>query len=522
VTADRPRRPRPRISIPRSAWIGALIVCGGVVAAVVLLLTHWPLTKDAIAHDLEKTLGMRVEIGTFHRSYFPPGCVAERVMVADGRSQRPLVTIQKLEVRASYAGMLSTPKRIPRLTLGGMRVVFPSNRPGALGGLLKGGKSKSGNSLVISTIEVRNAALEFDSDQPGGNPYRLSIVSLDLRNVGSGAPIAYRTRLINSVPPGAIKSEGRIGPWSSGNPGAMMVSGSFTYEHVNLGVFRGISGTLNARGKFNGRLDRIATEGNLEVADFHVSGSGHNVPLRTSFHAVVNGTNGDTTLEPADARLLGSEVVVRGPIASRSQASGKTATFVLAVPSGRIQDFLLLFLKDKIPPMDGEMRLRANVVWPPGPLPFIRKLRLDGDFGIDHSHFKPATGLQKGIDRLSGSAQGESKQEEKEGAPIAPAEVHGHVSLRDGVATLSNVSFRFTGAEARIAGTYNLVNQRVNLRGTLVTSGHLSATTSGIKAVLAKLIAPLFKKGHSVKSVPFKVTGVHGNASISIDWGRGL
>ena len=71
----------------------------------------------------------------------------------------------------------------------------------------------------------------------------------------------FRAALINTEPPGEIRSSGQFGPWNSEAPGITPVSGSYTFDNANLGVFEGIAGTLSSRGKFSGRLERIESEG---------------------------------------------------------------------------------------------------------------------------------------------------------------------------------------------------------------------------------------------------------------------
>jgi hypothetical protein len=73
------------------------------------------------------------------------------------------------------------------------------------------------------------------------------------------------------------------------------------------------------------------------------------------------------------------------------------------------------------------------------------------------------------------------------------------------------------GASAKIHGTCDLVDSQVDLHGVLYTSGKLSDATSGLKAVVAKLITPFFKKKNDVKQVPFKITGTFAEATVSLD-----
>jgi hypothetical protein len=92
----------------------------------------------------------------------------------------------------------------------------------------------------------------------------------------------------------------------------------------------------------------------------------------------------------------------------------------------------------------------------------------------------------------------------------------GHVSIKNGIATLSNVSFSAPGTLAQIRGTYNLVDKTVNLQGVLHTNGKLSDTTSGFKAVVLKAVGPFLKK-KTVTVVPFTVTGTSLKPSFALD-----
>ena len=82
--------------------------------------------------------------------------------------------------------------------------------------------------------------------------------------------------------------------------------------------------------------------------------------------------------------------------------------------------------------------------------------------------------------------------------------------------------FHVPGADARLHGTYNLLNEKVDLHGTLATTGHLSDTTEGFKRVVVKAITPLFKKRAKARIVPFEITGSYGTSKVSIDWKKSL
>ena len=125
--------------------------------------------------------------------------------------------------------------------------------------------------------------------------------------------------------------------------------------------------------------------------------------------------------------------------------------------------------------------------------------------------------VQVPLNRLSESARGENKKQEAEDPETVLSNLKGHVSVKNGIATLSNVSFSAPGTLAQIRGTYNLLDKTVNLQGVLRTNGKLSDTTSGFKAVVLKAIVPFLKK-KSVTIVPFTVTGKVTDPSFALDF----
>jgi hypothetical protein len=160
--------------------------------------------------------------------------------------------------------------------------------------------------------------------------------------------------------------------------------------------------------------------------------------------------------------------------------------------------------------------LRGKVEVPPVHQAFLEKLKMQGDFGIDEGKFTKG-GTQNGINRLSESARGETKQQEDEDPETVLSNLTGHVQVQNGTVTFSHISFTIPGAFAEFHGTYGLVTKNVDLRGILTTTGRLLDTTSGFKALTVKVITPFLKKKNSAKIVPIKITGTYGNASVGLD-----
>ena len=503
--------------------MGAGILLVVIAIAVIVLATHWPFTRDAVARALEEASGRPVRIDTFSNSYFPPGCTAEGIRFLRHKHPEaaPIITVQKLVIQGSFTGLFSSPKRLTAVRVVGMHMIIPPKAPedGKNNVALNGGPG--GKGLAISKIIADGAVLEFIRENRELKPYVLKIDRLGITEVGSGAPMFYRATLTNTEPPGVIRSEGKFGPWNPADVGGTPLSGTYTYDDIDLGHFKSIFGTGHARGQFAGRLSEIQTRGTVDVPAFRVEGSNHTVSLATAFEATVNGTNGDVVLRPAVARYRGTSIEVRGPIAGHDGQQGKTASFDVSVPKGRVDDLLYLFTKDR-PGMSGEVTARGKFLWPPGARKFLEKIRLDLAFGLQRNRFTSAN-TQDGINRISESAQGEKKKEQNEDPQTVLSEVHGNIQVRNGTAVITNGTFEVPGANAFLHGSYNLLNQAVDLHGTLDTRGHLSDTTSGFKALVLKAITPVFfKKRGRTRIVPFQITGGYGNTTIGIDWKNAL
>jgi hypothetical protein len=100
------------------------------------------------------------------------------------------------------------------------------------------------------------------------------------------------------------------------------------------------------------------------------------------------------------------------------------------------------------------------------------------------------------------------------------SDLKGHVLLRDGTARLSNLSFSVPGALAQMQGTYDLITEQIDLRGTLKTDSEPSDTTHGMKALMLKVLDPFFKKKHTGYAMPVKITGTYEHPEFGLDLGE--
>jgi hypothetical protein len=122
---------------------------------------------------------------------------------------------------------------------------------------------------------------------------------------------------------------------------------------------------------------------------------------------------------------------------------------------------------------------------------------------------------QHELNQASERAQGHPDADDPENVV---SDLKGHVALKDGVSRFSRFSFAVPGALASMHGTYNVISERINLRGTLLLQAKLTDTTNGFKGFLLKAISPFIKKNKPRAPLPVAVTGTfeHPRYSVSV------
>jgi len=495
-------------------WVGGVLaLCVGGLA---ILVFAWPFREDAVIKELEDESFSKVSVGTFHRTYFPhPGCVLEQVVFRHSpkRETPPLITIESVRIEGSFAGLFQ--RHVKLIRAEGMRVNIPS-----LGS--EQFETPQRSSVVIDDLVADGAIVEMQ--RADGNPaLRFTLHGFTMTHIGGSGPATFKATLTNAEPPGEVTTTGKFGPWHSESVGETPVSGEYHFKDAKLETFPGISGILSSSGKYRGTLEHLQVEGNTDVPAFAVAGSAHETDLQTQFQAEVNAVNGDVFLQNVDARLRQTSIWSQGKVAGEQGHDGKVGSFEFAAKDGRIQDLLLLFIQAPHAPMTGSVSFRAKVVLPPGDESFLSKVRLQGDFGIDDGSFTNST-TRRGVFDLSRGASGKKKQDSNEDATDPESvlsDLKGHVVVKDGTAKFSDLSFSVPGALARINGTYNLVSEKIDLRGTLTTKEEVSKTTHGVKALFLKVLDPFLKNKSAGYTTPVKISGTYDHPAFGLDIGAG-
>src|SRR5579862_819932 len=105
-------------------WIGAGATVLAAAIGMAVLVTHWPFNRAALIQALEAASGRQVEIRSFSRRYLPPGCTAEGIRFLRHKhpGESPIITVERLVIRGSFLGLVSSPTRLADVRVIGMHM----------------------------------------------------------------------------------------------------------------------------------------------------------------------------------------------------------------------------------------------------------------------------------------------------------------------------------------------------------------------------------------------------------------
>lgn len=501
-----------KISLAVIAITGVLVLGG----AYYLLSRLDPLARDWVRQALAEKFRSNVEIDSINVTLRP-----EPVAVAYGITLRhkgrtdvpPLLAIHKLVVRTSYAALRAQVKRVHLVEFHGLTIKISRKRADAPSPAAPPSEQrKTMPKFEIENIVADGTQLMILPRDPAKDPLEFDIKKLKLRSVAPDQPMKFDATLLNAQPPGDIISSGTFGPWNGEDPGQTPLQGDYSFRNADLSVFNGIAGILSSDGKYSGVLERIDAEGTTDTPDFRLGDRGHRVPLRTRFHAIVDGTNGNTTLDPVEATLGTTQILCRGSVTGTKAVKGKTIDMATTITRGRVEDLLNLTVRAKKPLMTGLIRMNAKLLIPPGDRDVIEKLRLRGRFNMDRVTFTSPE-IQDKIDNMSKKARGKPK-EEIEGD--VAAHFDGLFQLANGKIVLDALTFEIPGATVLLKGDYGIRSEQIDMAGQLRMQARVSQTQTGWKSLVLKAVDPFFAKEGVGAVIPFRIGGTRENPQFAL------
>ena len=229
----------------------------------------------------------------------------------------------------------------------------------------------------------------------------------------------------------------------------------------------------------------------------------------------MDGTTGDTYLQPVQARLGRSNFTCRGSVVN-VKGVGHVIDMDVDVPAGRIQDFLELSVKTQPPVMTGTISTRAKLHIGPGRESVPQKLQMQGSFHLTGIHFSNPKVTDK-IDDLSLRAQGYVSAA-KPGAPVVNSEIRGSYVMGGGKMTFSNLDYTIPGATVALTGVYSLDGEQFDFKGTVRTQAKLSdMVQTWWKQILLYPLNQVLQKHGAGMEIPVTISGTRGEPKFGLD-----
>lgn len=423
-----------------------------------------------------------------------------------------LLKVDHFAFRSTWKGVLHSITRIENVYVEGMTIDLPPDRHNLLGSqpdtASSHPKAQPKLAILVNTIHCQNTKLIIENGDPNKNPKEFDISDLVLHDVGRTQPFTYDAHMTNPIPKGDIHAEGHFGPWNADEPRQTQLDGKYTFSHADMNTIKGLDGTLSSTGQFSGVLERIEINGTTETPNFSLDVANHPMNLATKFHAFVDGTSGDTYLQPVEARLGETNFTCSGKVVDLKH-KGHDIALDVVMPHGRIQDLLRLATKSLPPMMRGTITMKSKLHIPPGQERVETKLDLAGHVRIVGVQFSNPK-VQDKIDSLSLRAQGHPKESPIVGSDRAPevaSTIDTDFYMGHGQMTFPKVRYVIPGATVNLHGVYSIPQDAFEFKGHVLTQATASQMVTGWKHWLLKPVDPFLKKDGAGLELPISISG---------------
>ncbi|HEY1660014.1 MAG TPA: hypothetical protein VGG14_16800 [Candidatus Sulfotelmatobacter sp.] len=509
-------------------WIGIVaLVCLvlGLIAVRSVIHRAQPILRARVIDTLTARFQSRVDLASLNVSVLRGLEVSGTGLKIFGKTDpnpyepgvQPLMSIDQFHFHTGIRTLFGPQIHVDTVYVKGMNLNIPPK--GSRADLTNMSSGKKKMTVFVDKFICQDTNLLINTSKPGKPPLEFAIHDLRMKDIGPGQPMSFDATLVNPKPVGDIHSTGLFGPWNVDDPRDTPVQGDYSFSHADLGTIKGIGGILSSTGKYEGMLSNIVVNGTTDTPDFQIRRSGHPMPLHTEFHAIVDGTNGDTQLEPVKATLLHSSFTAKGSIIREQNPHGHDIELDVVLNNARIQDLLELGVRTNPPIMTGPVEMTTKLSLPPGSEDVIDRLKLAGSFHMPSAHFTNEK-VQSKIDSLSLRTQGKPKQAKEQSEQEVPVDLRGVFALANGTMNFSLVHFQIPGTHVDMAGVYSMDGKTFDFHGTAKLEAKLSQMTTGWKSILLKPVDPFFRKDGAGTEVPIKVTGTESEPHFGLDFGH--
>jgi hypothetical protein len=521
-------RPADHKPSKRWRWIVGIVL---VLAAIIIVLgdiviSHAePILRERVVETLSSRFHSKVELDGFQVSLLQGLQVSGEGLRLFGETDanthqpgiQPLIGVAEFRFRTGVMNLFRAPMHVNTVYVKGLSLNLPPREqrqqiknmgPG-------GGKIK----IVVDRFVCDGAQLVINTLRPVKLPLEFDIESLNMTRIGTDQPLHFDAKLINPKPVGNIASSGSFGPWQADSPRDTPVSGTYSFSNADLSTIKGIAGILSSTGQYAGSLDNIAVDGATDTPDFSIATSGRPVPLHTDFHAIVDGTSGDTYLQPVKARILDSWLVANGSVVRIENPKGHRVELDVTIAKGKIENLLKLAVRTEPPVMTGIVQLKTNLDLLPGDRSVSDRLKLAGRFRVSQVHFTNDK-IQSKVDALSLRSLGKPRLAQDNVSENIHADLMGVFNLNDGLISFSRLQFEIPGTRVNLTGKYSLDGNQFDFHGTARLDAKLSHMVTGWKSILLKPADPFFSKHGAGTELPIKITGTQSEPHFGTDFGH--
>ena len=465
-----------------------------------------PILRTRVIDTLSNRFQSKVELATFQVSIIKGIEVSGGGLKIYGKTDpnpyeagvQPLIAAQEFRFQTSLLNLFRSPMHVETVYVKGLELNIPP----------KGERQQMTNmssktpkmSIYVDRFVCEDTKLLINTSKPGKPPLEFAIGDLKMKDVGPGQPMPFNATLVNPKPVGDIQSSGLFGPWQQDSPRDTPVQGDYSFKNADLSTIKGIGGTLSSTGQYSGTLGNIAVHGTTDTPDFQIATSGHPVPLHTEFHAIVDGTSGDTYLQPVNATFLHTSFTASGSVV-RVAPKGHDIELDVALQSARIEDLLKLGVRTDPPIMTGSVQMKTRLSLAPGDATVTDRLQLSGNFHVPQGHFTNPK-VQGKLDSLSLRSQGHPKQAQEHTEENVPVDLQGVFTLKNGLLSFSMLHFLVPGTHVDMTGDYGLDGKEFDFHGTARLDAKVSQMTTGWKSILLKPVDPFFSKNGAGQKSP--------------------
>jgi hypothetical protein len=514
----------------RKRWrriFGIVLLISAILGALgaILISRAEPILRERVIETLSARFHTKVQLDRFHVSLLRGFQVSGEGLRLFGETDpnthqpgiQPIISVAVFRFRTGLMGLFRSPMHVDTVYVKGLSLNLP---PRGQRDQMKNMEPQGGRiKITVDKFVCDGAALVINTSKPGKLPLEFDIQSLRMTSIGPGEPLHFDAKLINPKPVGNIASSGLFGPWQADSPRDTPVRGTYSFSNADLSTIKGIGGILSSTGQYAGDLDNIVVNGTTDTPDFRIAISGRPVPLHTDFHAIVDGTNGDTYLQPVKATILNTWLTASGSVVRMKEPNGHRVELDVTIAKGRIEDLLRLAVRTDPPVMTGAVRLNTSFDLPPGEPVLSDRLKLAGRFHVSQAHFTNEK-VQNKIDALSLRSQGKPKLAKGDVSDVVSSDLSGVFNLENGVIDFSQLQFEIPGTRVNLTGKYSLDGNQFDFHGKARLDAKLSHMVTGWKSILLKPADPFFSKNGAGTELPVKVTGTKSEPHFGSDFGH--